>query len=134
MRMYWTDLNGAKWPVVKLGKPLYPGKNPAHAALRAMVYRRDGFMCRRCGQKAHDIPTVYDGKSNLYVARMSGPKIILGYLVLDHIVPRKQGGQSHPANLQTLCDGCNTVKRDRTYEYRNRNTASYLEQALKRPR
>jgi 5-methylcytosine-specific restriction endonuclease McrA len=127
MKMRWTDKNGVRHEVAPLGRPLSPGKIASHAALRAHVYHRDGYICRRCGLKAEDIPEQYDGRTNLYVTRIGLKKRDVFCLVMDHIIPRKHGGDSHPSNLQTLCQLCSTIKRNRNWEYANRNTASYRE-------
>lgn len=59
-------------------------------AIRAYVFERDGFRCRRCGNGPDD-------------AR----------LLIDHIVPIARGGAGNPGNLQTLCEPCNIGKADR---------------------
>lgn len=33
-------------------------------------------------------------------------------LTADHVVPKARGGTDHPSNLQVLCRGCNSRKRD----------------------
>lgn len=58
--------------------------------LRARVFERDGFLCRRCG---HGPPEVK--------------------LVLDHIVAVANGGSTTFENLQSLCQPCNAGKSDR---------------------
>lgn len=97
-------------PVVAAGsvpvpqaKRLLPHKAPSHAALRAYIIRRDGFTCRRCGAKALDTPSDYDGRKALPTDNGS-------FLVMDHILTRQNGGTNDAANLQTLCDRCNAVK------------------------
>lgn len=114
----WKDDRGREWPTPWPGQTLRYFKNTTHAALRAYVCRRDRFTCRRCKEKALDIPDGYDGRDLLMMRRMSGKRVILGYMVLDHILPQKQGGASHPSNLQLLCDGCNSSKNYRTMKYK----------------
>lgn len=58
--------------------------------VRARVFERDGFRCRRCGRGPQECP-----------------------LVVDHIVPVVKGGSNDEANLQTLCADCNAGKFDR---------------------
>ena len=42
-------------------------------------------------------------------------------LVLDHVVPISWGGADKPANLQTLCHMCNSLKGDRSdHDYREK--------------
>lgn len=59
-------------------------------ALRYKILTRDGHRCRCCGN------TVSTG----------------AVLHVDHIVAVANGGETHPANLQTLCSCCNIGKRD----------------------
>lgn len=58
--------------------------------LRARVFERDGFACRRCGRRP--------------------PAVVLN---ADHVVPVARGGPTALYNLQTLCDGCNAGKGSR---------------------
>ena len=60
-------------------------------SLRYDVLKRDGFRCVLCGASADD-----------------GAK-----LHVDHIIPVSKGGQTTMGNLRTLCDRCNTGKRDK---------------------
>lgn len=58
-------------------------------ALRYQVMKRDSFYCQLCG--------------------ITGKKVLL---VVDHKVPVSRGGKTEMKNLQTLCQKCNTGKRD----------------------
>lgn len=58
--------------------------------LRFMVMRRDDFKCRACGAN----PALKSGT----------------ILVVDHIVPWVDGGETIMDNLQTLCEPCNGGK------------------------
>jgi hypothetical protein len=55
--------------------------------LRYEVLRRDNFACRYCGAFAP-----------------------LAVLHVDHVTPRKHGGQDIPSNLVTACQDCNSGK------------------------
>lgn len=54
------------------------------AELRWAIWERDNFTCRHCGRRQ--------------------------FLSIDHIVPEARGGTLDPANLQTLCQSCNSRK------------------------
>jgi 5-methylcytosine-specific restriction endonuclease McrA len=54
--------------------------------------RRDGFRCRHCGRSPATSPGTV--------------------LVIDHIVPWSQWGETEYDNLQTLCVECNGGKSD----------------------
>ena len=57
--------------------------------IRARILNRDGHSCQMCGQEATTV---------------------------DHIIPRKVGGQDNDDNLQALCNRCNTSKGGRFFE------------------
>lgn len=56
--------------------------------LRTMVFARDDYTCRYCGQRG-------------------------GRLECDHVVPLAKGGSNDPENLTTACMPCNRSKRDK---------------------
>lgn len=60
-------------------------------ALRDMVFERDGYVCRYCGED-------------------EGP------FDCDHVIPLIQGGKSVPENLACSCAPCNRSKGGRTVE------------------
>ncbi len=60
-------------------------------SLRYDVMKRDGFRCVLCG-----------------ASRADGAK-----LHIDHIKPVAKGGKTEMSNLRTLCDRCNSGKRDK---------------------
>lgn len=60
-------------------------------SLRFQILTRDNFTCRLCGAKP-------DPTNNDVVLRV------------DHIIPVSRGGKTHPDNLQTLCQHCNSGK------------------------
>ena len=55
--------------------------------LRYQVLRRDNYTCRYCGAFAP-----------------------VAVLVIDHVTPRKHGGQDMMENLVTACEDCNSGK------------------------
>ncbi|MCL2014812.1 MAG: HNH endonuclease [Defluviitaleaceae bacterium] len=60
-------------------------------SLRYDILERDGYKCKICGSTAKD-----------------GAK-----LEVDHIIPIAKGGKTIKENLQTLCEICNSGKRDK---------------------
>ena len=56
--------------------------------LHAEILKRDGYRCRYCGRKAHQV---------------------------DHVRPRKRGGGDVEDNLVACCRWCNTVSRNRSF-------------------
>lgn len=58
--------------------------------IRAAVLRRDGHRCRYCGAPATHV---------------------------DHVDPRKRGGDDDPANLRAACAQCNLSKGGRGLAY-----------------
>lgn len=104
----WTDYAGRVWPVLTSRRRL-KFKYPAHAALRAHVFRRDGFCCVRCGAKAVGSTESYDGRQTL----RTDTRVSSGYpdmLILDHILTLPAGGRNVVENFQTLCETCNKRK------------------------
>ncbi len=59
---------------------------------RNQIFRRDGYRCLKCGQRAN--------------------------LTIDHVIPRSKGGSNGLKNMQTLCKSCNKVKNDNFADYR----------------
>ncbi len=58
---------------------------------RHEVFRRDGYTCQYCGKKNVDF-------------------------TLDHVIPRKSGGEHTWTNVVTACIHCNRTKGSRTLE------------------
>lgn len=108
MRDYWTDYRGQKWRVVTSGRRL-KFSYPAHAALRAHIFHRDGYRCRRCAAAAINVPVNYTGSETL----RTNTRVSSGWpdvLILDHVLTLKAGGRNVVENLQTLCETCNKRK------------------------
>jgi 5-methylcytosine-specific restriction endonuclease McrA len=129
-RRTWTDHLGREWPVVRSHRRLKFGY-PAHAALRAFVFHRDGFRCVRCPAKVAVAPETYDGRQTLETDTLTGKPgdryRWADCLVVDHVLTLPAGGTSHPNNLQTLCETCNRRKQREdkaaTAAYRARGAA-----------
>lgn len=103
----WTDYQGRVWLVVQSARRL-KFKYPAHAALRAHVFHRDGYRCIQCGAEAIAVPADYDGSETLATGVVSNGRRVA--LVADHILTLAAGGRSVIENMQTLCDICNRRK------------------------
>ena len=61
--------------------------------IREFIFKRDNYKCLKCGNVKN--------------------------LQLDHIIPISKGGENKLMNLQTLCNSCNSKKRDNFKDYRN---------------
>jgi 5-methylcytosine-specific restriction endonuclease McrA len=103
----WADGEGVVHRVSRM-KKLHFTRLPSHARLRAFVYQRDSFTCQWCGVAGISIPS-YSGMENVKTVLKSKQGWDI-WLVIDHIVSRRNGGSNHPTNLQTLCDPCNSAK------------------------
>ena len=104
------DSWGRVWPVIQTRRRL-KFSYPAHAALRAHVFFRDGYKCVRCNAEAEAeaVPAAFDGSKTIFTK----PRLKSGFrdqLVLDHILSLRAGGSSVIENLQTLCETCNKRK------------------------
>jgi hypothetical protein len=62
-------------------------RKPLGKRLRFEVFKRDGFRCTYCGER---------------------PPVVV--LVVDHVVPVKEGGTNEIENLTTSCHTCNAGK------------------------
>lgn len=103
---YWVDDHGTVRPVPKArGRLRF--RESGHAALRAFVFRRDGFRCQSCGVEGSDVPENPDEYTGRDTIGVVGPKHCL---VMDHIESGGSPRNHHPDNLQTLCDSCNSRK------------------------
>lgn len=61
--------------------------------IRTFIFNRDKNKCLKCGKKTN--------------------------LQIDHINPISKGGENKLSNLQTLCNSCNSIKRDNYKDYRH---------------
>lgn len=133
-RTHWVDDHGVIRRVSKTLRRL-KFKNPSHAALRAFVFRRDGFRCKACGVEGSDVPEnhmEYTGRDTISVV---GPKHCL---LMDHIESGGSPRNHHPDNLQTFCEQCNCRKGSmpnaefmRRKERRDIREAKYAERVAK---
>lgn len=93
----WTAADELRFPpevVAAMRNRNGDGRNGVVSGfIRHYCYERDHWLCVRCGNAAAD-------------ASAPGGKRIL---TLDHIIPRRDGGTSHPDNLRTLCWGCHNA-------------------------
>lgn len=98
----WTDHLGRVWPVIQSRRRL-KFKCPAHAALRAYIFHRDGYKCVRCDAYAVGVPKDYSGRYALSTNTFD-------VLIVDHILTLKAGGLNVIENFQSLCETCNKKK------------------------
>lgn len=97
-------LNGRGWihsvnrafprpSIIRLGKMIRRPR-PHVRLTKREVLRRDDYMCQYCGKRAP-------------------------YLTLDHVIPRRLGGNHSWDNLVAACPSCNHRKGGRTIEQAN---------------
>lgn len=96
LKQWWVDHMGKRWRVPNTRDRLRCHFIKGHGALRAFVFHRDGYACKRCSSRND--------------------------LVLDHVLSRRNGGRHHPDNLQRLCKPCNDRKSN--YEDRGRSESA----------
>lgn len=82
-----TGFSGTSTGAIHFGAGMAKRKGLSKGT-RYAVLARDGFLCRYCGARP-DTGAV---------------------LVVDHIIPVKEGGSNDPANLITACQPCNAGK------------------------
>ena len=117
----WADKDGARWEVVHPDNKLQ-FSGPATRALRAFIHKRANFTCQHCDVSIDDPPIDYDGSHAFHWMRPVGnpPRVqayiinnvthLLDGLIVDHIIPWRDGGTHHPDNLQLLCSKCHKRK------------------------
>ena len=74
------------------------GYGSAWDALRKVVLQRDGGLCQYCRDEGR-----------VTVATM-----------VDHTIPKAEGGTDDPSNLRSICAPCHTRKTDREKNHRRR--------------
>ncbi len=110
----WQDYEGRDWPVPDPLTPLRYCIIPAHAALRAHVFTRDGFRCQALGCRVCVSPPAdFDGSISPVTSR--------GPLNLSTIDPSRLGDRFHPDNQQTMCRSCHA----RALDARNRRSGAW---------
>lgn len=62
------------------------------------IQKRDNYICQYCGK---------DGLASLDNWHDC---------TIDHVLPRRHGGQDTPENLVTSCGYCNAIKGDRAFD------------------
>jgi hypothetical protein len=77
--------------VMKVWKPFSGARKAISSCLREIIFERDGYVCRYCGDE-------------------KGP------FHIDHIVPVAKGGDNNPLNLTVSCQCCNLSKGSKTLE------------------
>jgi hypothetical protein len=81
---------------IAAGTAAAQGRRHVPISLRFKIMQRDGFRCTACGNSP-----AFDRRCRLEI---------------DHVVPWSRGGATHPANLRTLCNLCNSGKGDSIVE------------------
>jgi len=90
--------------------------------IQRSIFRRDGYRCRYCGcrvvhKEARSVLTSHFPEAAPWPGGKGGDKLKHGAFyainsVIDHVVPRSQGGDNSPENLVTACWPCNFHKED----------------------
>lgn len=88
---------------VKL-KPKLKQKEKNIPINRFEIFARDGFRCCYCGSTPND-----------------GIK-----LIMEHIIPKSQGGSNDSSNLITACNGCNVSKGNKMLLTKNKQIPSFI--------
>lgn len=78
-------------------------KSGVSGAMRRLVFREEGYRCRKCGIPGFERRFPRGGYGHYTVF----PGI---YLSIDHIIPKSKGGTNDRSNLRVLCTTCNTEK------------------------
>ena len=99
------------WKDIKLfsvnGKDIYL---PALIKLKYFVRKRETKLC-------YSRKAVF--KRDLYVCQICARKLSAGQATVDHIIPKKLGGETSFANCITACHPCNAKKGSKTLEQAN---------------
>jgi hypothetical protein len=81
---------------------------------RLQTFKNKGINCVACGLKGQYFVKEKSDKDlvfhiNLFGVDKSGREVMF---TKDHIIPKSKGGKDKLDNLQTMCERCNTAKRD----------------------
>ena len=71
------------------------------ADICSQVLERDNFMCQYCGSMAGDTDQITGGPV---------------WLEVDHVVPKRRGGDDSPSNLRAICSTCYEGRRHITVQ------------------
>jgi hypothetical protein len=91
LALFFAEIELSKSTPIEPPKPQARRHIPGE--LREMVYKRDNYRCRYCGEQ-----------------------VIRATATIDHVIPYSKGGKTELNNLVTACDECNLIKHDLTSE------------------
>ena len=116
---FWVDHSGMKrkTPTCKQ-KYLNFYASPLYHRLLEFIYIRDNFACQWCFLQPIDNNITIDGTTRIMVPSYVGRNDAINWLVLDYLIPIKDGGTHHPSNIRTMCEWCK-FRKDNTIGYPN---------------
>lgn len=104
----WRDSTGSEWRISMSHRRLR-FKYPAHAAVRAYVFQRDGFRCKCCGAATNDDTSNYRGRHAVWVRSP-----LVGWLILELAEKNPRlapPALHHPDNKFARCEHCRQLGR-----------------------
>lgn len=75
-----------------------------------LLLGHDSLSCRCCGIEPSHFESTVNSNSNSKVRKIALKYTNGSYATVDHIIPRKHGGQDIMTNYQILCNTCNFSK------------------------